>query len=166
MEEYIRMIGLKTGVLIACSAQMGALIAGADAHSQRCLYDYGYQLGLAFQVADDYLDAYGEQKVFGKPIGGDILNEKKSWLTVKAHQLGAAGLEEALTAPAQTQEQKDAKIARVKALYESVGVPAAAREEIARLSRQAISCAEGARMEEEGFQMLRRFADALVGRMS
>ncbi len=62
MEEYIRMIGLKTGVLIACSAQMGALIAGADAHSQRCLYDYGYQLGLAFQVADDYLDAYGEQK--------------------------------------------------------------------------------------------------------
>ena len=81
-------------------------------------------------------------------------------------QLGAAGLEEALTAPAQTQEQKDAKIARVKALYESVGVPAAAREEIARLSRQAISCAEGARMEEEGFQMLRRFADALVGRMS
>ena len=166
MEEYIRMIGLKTGVLIACSAQMGALIAGADAHSQRCLYDYGYQLGLAFQVADDYLDAYGEQKVFGKPIGGDILNEKKSWLTVKAHQLGAAGLEEALTAPAQTQEQKDAKIARVKALYESMGVPAAAREEIARLSRQAISCAEGARMEEEGFQMLRRFADALVGRMS
>ena len=166
MEEYMKMIGLKTGVLIACAAQLGALIGGANAYSQQCLYCYGYNLGLAFQVADDYLDAYGDEKVFGKPIGGDILNEKKSWLTVKAHQLGAAGLEEALTAPAQTQEQKDAKIARVKALYESVGVPAAAREEIARLSGQAISCAEGARMEEEGFQMLRRFADALVGRMS
>ncbi|MBQ9702684.1 MAG: polyprenyl synthetase family protein [Bacteroidales bacterium] len=166
MEEYIRMIGLKTGVLIACAAQMGALIAGADAVNQQCLYDYGYQLGLAFQVADDYLDAYGDQKVFGKPIGGDILNEKKSWLTVKAHELGAVGLEQALTAPAESPEEKAAKIARVKALYESVGVPEAAREEIGRLSEKAISCALGAQMEAEGYEMLRRFADSLVGRVS
>ena len=165
MEEYIRMIGLKTGVLIACSAQMGALIAGADAHSQRCLYDYGYQLGLAFQVADDYLDAYGDQKVFGKPIGGDILNEKKSWLTVKANELGATGLEEALAAPAVTAGQKEDKIRRVMDIYESVGIAQAAREAIGELSDSAIAKASAASMDQEGFESLRRFADSLVGRV-
>ena len=165
MEEYMKMIGLKTGVLIACAAQMGALIAGADAHSQQCLYDYGYQLGLAFQVADDYLDAYGDQKVFGKPIGGDILNEKKSWLTVKANELGATGLEEALAAPAVTAGQKEDKIRRVMDIYESVGIAQAAREAIGELSDSAIAKASAASMDQEGFESLRRFADSLVGRV-
>ena len=87
MDEYMQMIGLKTGVLLACSAALGALIGGADARSRECLYDYGYNLGLAFQLADDYLDAYGDEKTFGKPIGGDILNGKKSWLSVRAAEL-------------------------------------------------------------------------------
>ena len=164
MEEYMQMVGLKTGVLIACSAQMGALIGGADPHSQQCIYDYGYNLGLAFQVADDYLDAYGDAAVFGKPIGGDILNEKKSWLTVKAVELGAAGMEEALAAPAVTEVEKAAKIARVKALYDSVGVADAARECIAGLSALAIRKAAGAEMDAQGLDTLKRFADSLVGR--
>lgn len=164
MDEYMRMVGLKTGVLIACSAQMGALIGGADPHSQQCIYDYGYNLGLAFQVADDYLDAYGDAAVFGKPIGGDILNEKKSWLTVKAVELGAAGMEEALAAPAVTEEEKAAKIARVKAIYDSVGVADAARECIAGLSARAIEKAAEARMDADGLAALKRFADSLIGR--
>ena len=138
MEEYMTMIGLKTGVLIACAAQMGALIAGADKWSQECLYEYGYYLGLAFQVADDYLDAYGDEKVFGKPIGGDILNCKKSWLTIRAQEKGADGIIEALNAPAETPEEKAAKIARVKALYGSVGVADDARKAIGDLSTRAI----------------------------
>ena len=164
MEEYMQMIGLKTGVLIACSAQLGALIGGADEHSQKCLYDYGYYLGLAFQVADDYLDAYGDQKVFGKPIGGDILNEKKSWLTVKAMELGADGLSEALTAPAATPEAQAAKIASVMAIYNSVGIAQAARDEIARLSQLAMDKACQAGLSQEGFDALSRFAGGLVGR--
>ena len=164
MEEYMQMIGLKTGVLIACSAQLGALIGGADEHSQKCLYDYGYYLGLAFQVADDYLDAYGDQKVFGKPIGGDILNEKKSWLTVKAMELGAEGLSEALTAPAPTPEAQAAKIASVMAIYNSVGIAQAARDEIARLSRLAMDKASQAGLSQEGIDALNRFASGLVGR--
>ena len=164
MEEYMQMIGLKTGVLIACAAQMGALIGGADAISQECLYDYGYYLGLAFQVADDYLDAYGDQKVFGKPIGGDILNGKKSWLTVKAMELGAEGLEEALAAPAETQEEKTAKIARVKAIYDSVGIAPAARKAIGDLSTRAIFKGTDAGMGEDGYQALKSFAHSLVGR--
>ena len=164
MDEYMQMIGLKTGVLIACAAQMGALIAGADERSQKCLYDYGYELGLAFQVADDYLDAYGDQKVFGKPIGGDILNEKKSWLTVKANELGAKGLEEALAAPAVTEGEKQDKIARVMDIYAGVGIADAAREAIGQLSDNAIAKASAAAMDAAGFEALKRFADSLVGR--
>ena len=164
MDEYMQMIGLKTGVLIACAAQMGALIAGADQRSQKCLYDYGYELGLAFQVADDYLDAYGDQKVFGKPIGGDILNEKKSWLTVKASELGDKGLEEALAAPAVTEGEKQDKIARVMDIYAGVGIADAAREAIGQLSDNAIAKASAASMDAAGFEALKRFADSLVGR--
>ena len=164
MQEYMQMIGLKTGVLIACAAQLGALIGGADEWSQNCLYEYGYYLGLAFQVADDYLDAYGDEKVFGKPIGGDILNAKKSWLTVRAMELGAAGLEEALTAPAETPEEKAAKIARVKAIYESVGVPEEARKAIGDLSTRAIFKGTDARLGGEGIQVLKDFAHSLIGR--
>ena len=164
MDEYMQMIGLKTGVLLACSAQMGALIGGADAWSQECFYEFGYYLGLAFQVADDYLDAYGDEKVFGKPIGGDILNGKKSWLTVKAQEMGAEGLEEALTAPADTEEEKCAKISRVKAIYDSVGIADAARKAIGDLSTRAIFKGTDARMDGDGQQALKDFAHSLIGR--
>ena len=78
MESYLKMIGLKTAVLIACSAKLGALIAGANDTECDLLYKYGYDLGLAFQIADDWLDTYADPKVFGKAIGGDILNNKKN----------------------------------------------------------------------------------------
>ena len=165
MEEYMEMIGLKTGVLIACSAQMGALIAGASEAVQKSLYGYGYDLGLAFQVADDYLDAYGDEKVFGKPIGGDILNEKKSWLTVKACELGASNLPEALAVPAETLSEKAEKIAAVKAIYNSVHVAEAAREEISRLSEQALAKAADAGLDAACYETLKRFAIGLVGRV-
>jgi geranylgeranyl diphosphate synthase type II len=86
MQDYLKMIGLKTAVLIACSAKMGALIAGASEKECDLLYRYGYDLGLAFQIADDWLDTYSDPKVFGKAIGGDILNNKKSWLMTKAFE--------------------------------------------------------------------------------
>jgi geranylgeranyl diphosphate synthase type II len=164
MNEYMEMIGLKTGVLIACAAQMGALIAGADQWSQECMYEYGYYLGLAFQVADDYLDAYGDQKVFGKPIGGDILNCKKSWLTVKALEKGATDITAALNAPAVTEEEKAAKIARVMDIYERTGVAAEARKAISDLSHRAVFKGTDAGMGANGFEALERFADSLVGR--
>ena len=158
MEQYMQMIGLKTGVLIACAAKMGALVAGAPAKVCDALYDYGYDLGLAFQVADDYLDAYGDEKVFGKPIGGDILNNKKSWLTVRAEEVDAPALETAMHFPA-----GEDKIARVKAVYDAAGVPRAAREEIVSLSAAAISHVEGI-LAPNAVVCLREFADSLVGR--
>ena len=164
MPEYMQMIGLKTGVLLACSAQMGALIAGADPVSQQSLYEYGYSLGLAFQVADDYLDAYADQKVFGKPIGGDIIQGKKSWLTVRALEKGAEGLQEALAAPARTPEEAAAKIARVKAIYDSVDIPAEARKAISELTTRAVCQGSAAAMGPEGHDALKSFAHSLIGR--
>ena len=164
MDEYLEMIGLKTGVLIACAAELGALIGGADAAARAALYRYGYQLGLAFQVADDYLDAYGDEQVFGKPIGGDILNAKQSWLTIRAREKGAPGLAEAFYAPAETPQEQAAKIAAVKALYNQVDVAADARATIARLSDQAIAEAAGVGLSPEALDRLRSFALQLVGR--
>ena len=88
MEQYTEMIGLKTAVLIACAAKIGALTGGADERACDLLYRFGYDLGLAFQIADDYLDTFGDSEVFGKTIGGDIVNNKKSWLLTKALEKG------------------------------------------------------------------------------
>jgi geranylgeranyl diphosphate synthase type II len=162
MADYMQMIGLKTAVLIACSAKMGAIIAGAPEEECRAIYAYGYDLGLAFQVADDYLDAYGDAAVFGKPIGGDIVNNKKSWLTVKALECGAKGLQEALALPAETPEQKAHKISTVKAIYESLDIPALARKEIADLHRSAVDKLQG--FDPQKREVLENFAHKLVGR--
>lgn len=84
VEEYIEMIKLKTSVLLGCACEMGALMAGADVLVRKAFYNYGLKLGLAFQLQDDYLDTYGDPNVFGKKIGGDILNDKKTWLLISA----------------------------------------------------------------------------------
>ena len=165
MEEYMKMIGLKTAVLLACSAKIGALIGGASEMDADFLYDYGYRLGLAFQVADDYLDAYGDAQVFGKPIGGDILNGKKSWLTVRAMEKSAdpAALDAAFNLPAVTEDEKAAKIAAVKALYDKEGIPADAYEEILRLHRRAMEAVSDLAPEQQ--RILADFADKLIGRV-
>ena len=167
MDEYMDMIGLKTGVLIACAAKMGALIGGASKEECESLYDYGYYLGLAFQVADDYLDAYGDEKVFGKPIGGDIVNSKKSWLTVRAFEKAEgsalADLEKAMAMPVGTDAEKAAKIGAVKGLYQELGVGMDAQYEILRLNSKALESASKV-CDKDRFDVLRYFAEKLIGR--
>lgn len=167
MADYMNMIGLKTSVLIACAAKMGAIIGGAPEKDQNRLYDYGYNLGLAFQVADDYLDAYGDEKIFGKPIGGDILNEKKSWLTVRAFEKADDKLKsellEAMSAKAETAEEKSNKINRVKSIYNDLAVGEDAKKVIVDLTGKALDCVSGI-CDGERLETLRHFADRLVGR--
>ena len=167
MKDYMNMIGLKTSVLIACAAKMGAIIAGAPEKDRDCLYDYGYNLGLAFQVADDYLDAYGDVKVFGKPIGGDILNEKKSWLTVRAFEKAdekvKAELLKAMSMKVESEEDKAVKISRVKDIYNALNVGEDAKKAIIELTEKALDCVRGI-CDGERLEMLRDFADRLVGR--
>lgn len=164
MDQYMQMIGLKTAVLIACSAKMGALIAGAGDEVSGNLYRYGYALGLAFQIADDWLDAFGNEKVFGKPIGGDIINRKKCWLTIRATELDEPAMDEAMAMPVDTDAQKAAKIKAVKDIYVRLGVDRMAQEEIVRLTEEAMDAVEDLDLGKVRYEMLKRFADKLVGR--
>ena len=167
MEDYEKMIGLKTGVLIACAAKMGALVAGAPSAEADALYRYGYELGMAFQVADDYLDAFGDESVFGKPIGGDIVNAKKSWLTTRA-QIKSAGsplgeeLRKSMALPTGEPERNRTKIEAVKAVYCALGVDSDAKAEIRRYNERALEAVSG--FPEESRAALASFAEALVGR--
>lgn len=169
MSEYENMIRLKTAVLIACSAKMGAILAGAPLQHQEALYNYGLELGMAFQVADDYLDAYGDEKVFGKPIGGDIVNNKKCWLTTHA-QRKAAGTEyesqlaAALGMKVDTLEEKQSKIDAVRSIYSALGVQQDAQAEIRRYSDRALAALEPMNLGSEQTEVLRNFAEKLVGR--
>ena len=167
MADYLKMIGLKTAVLIACSAKMGALIAGADDRVCDRLYRYGYDLGLAFQIADDWLDTYSDPKVFGKAIGGDILNNKKSWLMTKAFEkIGdrRAELLEAMAMPIDTDEQKAAKIEKVIGIYDSLNIGEEAKEEIVRLHSQALNHISDLNLKPEGIASLENYAKTLIGR--
>lgn len=168
MTEYMKMIGLKTAVLIACSAKMGAIIAGAPENDCESLYRFGYDLGLAFQIADDWLDTFGDPALFGKAIGGDILNNKKTWLMIKAQENASEeeleALKNAMMMPISTQEEKDAKIAEVKDIYMSLGVDEQAKQEIAGLHTQALSCITRLELAPEAESLLLGYADRLLGR--
>ena len=168
MADYMKMIGLKTAVLIACSAKMGALIAQAPQESCDLLYKYGYDLGLAFQVADDWLDTYGDPAVFGKAIGGDILNNKKSWLMTRAFEKASVQTREQLQAamamPIETEELKAEKIATVKAIYAELGLEEEAKQEIVRLHNQAMSYISQLGVEPQKAALLENYAKKLIGR--
>lgn len=168
MDDYLKMIGLKTAVLIACSAKMGALVAGASEHEAELLYKYGYDLGIAFQIADDWLDTYGDPKVFGKAIGGDILNNKKSWLMTRAFEKASeetrAKLLEAMVMPITTEEEKAAKIDAVKAIYAELEVGEEAKQEIIRFHSQSLSHAAALNLQPEAYSLLENYAKKLIGR--
>ena len=165
MEDYLKMIGLKTAVLIACSAKMGALIAGADENI--CDHLYGYDLGLAFQIADDWLDTYSDPKVFGKAIGGDILNNKKSWLLTLAFEKAGdrrAELLDAMAMPIESDQQKAEKIKTVIGIYDSLGICEEAKAEIIRLHSQAMANVAELDLNPEAVAALENYAKNLIGR--
>ena len=167
MDDYLKMIGLKTAVLIACSAKLGAIIGGASDQEGDLLYKYGFDLGLAFQIADDWLDTYGDPAVFGKAIGGDIVNNKKSWLMTRAFEKAGDRREElvaAMAMPVGTEEEKEEKIAAVKAIYESLGVGEEAKKEIIRLHSQALAHAKALNLQPEAYELLECYAKKLIGR--
>lgn len=167
MSDYMKMIGLKTAVLIACSAKMGAVVAGASFEDCERLYRYGYDLGLAFQIADDWLDTYGDPAVFGKAIGGDIVNNKKSWLMTRAFEKAGEQKDRLLAAmamPVETAEQRAAKIDAVKSIYDILEVGKEAKEEIVRLHSQAMEYVAQLGLEPEKAALLEDYAKKLIGR--
>ena len=178
MEDYMKMIGLKTAVLLACSAKLGALIAGADERTCDYLYRFGYSLGLAFQIADDYLDTFGDTNVFGKKIGGDIINNKKSWLLTRAieksgemeksgvisHSIGKTALQAAMAMKTGNETERNAKIEKVKSIYVELGIDEDAKYEIIKQHAQAMDFAGMIGLPRVRYEMLHRYADRLLGR--
>ncbi len=165
MDDYLMMIGLKTAVLIACAAKIGGLIGRASKEACDHLYNYGYNLGLGFQIADDYLDVFGDTAEFGKTIGADILNNKKTWLVAKTIEKGyGKELKEAQKLDIATEQEKANKIATVTELYIKAGVDKDALDEIHRLHEKAMREAEKIDLSKVRLQVLRRYATSLLGR--
>ena len=137
--EYLNMIRLKTSVMFAGCLKAGARFAGADVESLQALYDLGIHLGIAFQLADDLLDVYADEEVFGKAVGGDIKDNKKTFLLLKALELADETQKQELhrlfTTPA-TDEK--AKFLQVKAIFDAVNVREVTEEEIARYTEKCI----------------------------
>ena len=165
MEDYLKMIGLKTAALIACSAKMGAVIAGAPEHVCDALYDFGWELGIAFQITDDYLDTFGNEKIFGKKIGGDILNNKKTWLLVESFRRADIDRRKTLEAILKTDSSQPAeKVETVRRIYIDLGVREAAEAEILAWHRKAREALARAGFDPERTVHLETFAQQLIHR--
>lgn len=164
-EEYLRMIGLKTAVLIACSAKIGAVTGGATPATADAIYNYAYKLGLAFQIKDDLLDSFGETEVFGKAIGGDIMSNKKTWLLVESLRRATGedmkALQDLLAA---SNPKPEIKIAAMRALYEKLGVKEAADRAICNLHNEAEKALDSASLRDDQRSQLSDFAKSLLNR--
>ena len=166
MDDYLRMIGLKTGVLLAASVSMGGILAGAPEAQCKALYDYGYNTGLAFQITDDYLDCFGDAKTFGKPIGGDIAENKKSWLLVEALRRAVSEADKRRIAEilALGDDRRAEKIAAMTQLYIDLGVRDAADSAILTCHRAAVEALERAGFSAEQVACLKELAEKLLHR--
>ena len=165
VDEYVEMIRLKTSVLLAAALKIGACLADAPVEDAEKLYEFGVKMGLAFQLQDDWLDVYGDPKVFGKNIGGDILCNKKTYMLITALEEANAeqreSLERWLTAVDYVPAEK---IAAVTALYNEIGVGVRCEEKIETLYAEGLSVLEGVALPEERKAALREFACSLMGR--
>lgn len=158
-QQYLQMVMGKTSALIAYPCAIGALIAGADPQDVEAVFNYGVSLGIAFQMQDDYLDVYGDPATFGKAIGGDILNDKKTWLWIMASDKDSDGSFAAL----KRLEGKE-KIEAVTAYYDRMGLREQGSKMVERYTDDAINYIRGTAMSDAGKEWLEDFAHKLVGR--
>ena len=165
VDEYVEMIRLKTSVLLAAALKIGACLAGAPEEDARKLYDFGMKMGLAFQLQDDWLDVYGDPKVFGKNIGGDILCNKKTYMLITALQQAdddqRAELEGWLSA---TNCEPAEKIAAVTRLYNKVGVGERCMERVEAYYNEGLAVLDSVALPAERKQVLKEFACSLMNR--
>ena len=165
VDEYINMIRLKTSVLLGCALKMGALVADAAPEQADLLYEAGVNMGLAFQLRDDVLDVWGDPKTFGKEIGGDIMNNKKTFLLISTMQQAkgddADELRHWLNDPYTT---RDDKVQGVTALYERLGVRQLAEDAIAHYNDLAVAAFNQVKMRDEDKQRFIDLANRLAGR--
>ena len=162
ISDYIRMISDKTGALIGAAAKIGALIGGGDTRDAELMYEYGMMLGIAFQMQDDWLDVFGDASTFGKPIGGDINNNKKSYLLLTALSDGnsdSEALREAMKLPA-----GPTKVKVVTRIYEKMHISDRVRADVASYSSKAVAALKSTSLSDEAKEPFRRLVEKLTGR--
>jgi len=162
MAEYLHMIELKTSVLLASSLQMGAVLGGAGEGNQKHLYEFGKYLGLAFQVQDDYLDAFGDPAKFGKQVGGDIVANKKTFLYVKT--LETASQEQLRVLDQLKQAGQEEKIAKTLAIFTACGVDQWAKDQKQTYIEKALEHLEEVAVQSNRKLPIRQLAQLLVQR--
>jgi geranylgeranyl diphosphate synthase type II len=166
-EEYLRMIELKTAVLLAASAKIGAIIGGADDKDSDLLYEFGRNLGLAFQIQDDLLDIYGDVKVFGKIVGGDIISNKKTFMLVKALEI--ASIEQAKQLHEQfalKEFDPEIKVKKVVDLYDQLNIKNISERLATDYINTAFSLLEKIGVINERKAELVNIGNSLIGRDS
>lgn len=163
--EYLKMIEYKTAVLVGAALQMGAIVAGAQQDCKKGIYDFGRLLGLAFQLQDDYLDAFGDPETFGKLVGGDIIENKKTFLYLKALEYASVDEKKQLEGLfSLNPEDPTEKISTVKNLFETTGAKAETRKEIIKYTKDAFKVLDQLSITQEMKQLLKLFGENLMNR--
>lgn len=162
LAEYMHMISLKTGALLATALRIGAIVGGADQKAADALYQYGMQLGIAFQIHDDYLDMYGDEARLGKPIGGDVQNNKQTYLLLSALEHG--GVEARTLREAMRMERGENKLIIFRETYDRLGIGAKCRQATIDYCSRAIEALNEAGLGKEYRQRFEQLANALTDR--
>jgi geranylgeranyl diphosphate synthase type II len=162
-EEYIKMIEYKTSVLLACSLKVGAIIGGASKEDQERIYNFGLYLGLSFQIKDDLLDTFGEQAKVGKRIGGDILNNKKTFLLINALKKASSEDKEHLL-HLLDEKNEDKKIAEVKEIFNLYHIESYTQGRIEKYYQESIKYLDAISTDETSKSVVRQLADKIHGR--
>ena len=166
-EEYIEMIRLKTSVLLACAVKIGAILAGASEADQDNLYKFGEQIGLAFQLQDDLLDVYGDPKVFGKNIGGDITSNKKTYMLINAvNRANPAQREELMRWIDAKTFNREEKVKAVTRLYDEIGIRQLCEQKMEACYALAKDYLAKVSVSEERKAELKAYAAAMMKRQS
>ena len=163
--EYLKMIEHKTAVLVAAAMKMGAIVAETSEENINLIYNFGLNLGLAFQLQDDYLDAFGNPETFGKQVGGDIIENKKTYLYLKAMEFASASEKEQLLHlfSIQPSDNED-KITSVKDIFNATGASAATQKAIQDYTLKAFETLQNLSVDNEKKDILKSFGENLMGR--
>ena len=164
--EYLKMIEYKTAVLVGAAMQMGAIVANASQQDQQAIYAFGRDLGIAFQLQDDYLDAFGDPKTFGKQVGGDIIENKKTYLYLKALEFSSEDVASKLTKLFSDKTNDiEAKVETVKQIFITSGSAEATKEAIKNYTDRAFAVLENLNISEAKKDLLKAFGNSLMNRI-
>jgi geranylgeranyl diphosphate synthase type II len=166
-QEYIEMIRLKTSVLLACALKMGGMLAGAPAQDQEALYGLGEKIGLAFQLQDDLLDVYGDPKVFGKNIGGDITSNKKTYMLINAVNRANEAQRQELMGWIEAKDfDREEKVKAVTRLYDEIGIRQLCEQKMEACYAEAQQYLAKVSVAEERKAELKAYAASMMKRQS